>query len=129
MPAMTLEQTVSWYALMDMHKTLPGSWTVVGGQMIHLHCAERDTFPMRATDDIDALLDVKARPTILLDFTAGLVKAGFAPDGISAEGHQHRWKNGEAQIDVLISNKLGERKVYETVTGATTVGTPVRHWS
>jgi len=42
----------------------------------------------------------------------------------SGSGHQHRWKKGDAQIDVLISDKLGERKTYLTITGAPTVGTP-----
>lgn len=123
MPAMTEAQVASWHALMDLHEALPGRWTVVGGQMVHLHCAERQTFPVRSTDDADALLDAKAHPTILEDFTAGLVDAGFAPL-TSGSGYQHRWRKGDAQIDVLISNKLGERKIYRTITGAPTVGTP-----
>jgi hypothetical protein len=123
LPAMANSQEVSWHALMDLHESLPGRWTIVGGQMVHLHCAERGTFPVRPTDDADALLDAKAHPTILEDFTAGLVAAGFEPH-TSGDGHQHRWTMGDAQIDVLISNKLGERKVYRTITGATTIGTP-----
>jgi hypothetical protein len=123
MPAMPDSLVASWHALMELHESLPGRWTVVGGQMVHLHCAERDTFPVRPTDDADALLDAKAHPSILQDFTAGLVQAGFEPL-TSGEGYQHRWRKGDAQIDVLISNKLGERKTYLTVTGAPTVGTP-----
>lgn len=123
MPAMADSQVSSWHALMDLHESLPGRWTIVGGQMVHLHCAARDTFPVRPTDDADTLLDAKAHPTILEDFTAGLVAAGFEPE-TSGGGYQHRWRNGDAQIDVLISNKLGERKTYKTITGAPTVGTP-----
>ena len=123
MPAMTDSQIASWHALMNLHESLPGRWTIVGGQMVHLHGAERDTFPVRPTDDADALLDAKAHPSILEDFTAGLVEAGFKPL-TSGSGHQHRWRKGDAQIDVLISNKLGERKAYRTITGAPTVGTP-----
>lgn len=123
MPAMTDSQIASWHALMDLHEALPGRWTIVGGQMVHLHCAERETHPVRPTDDADALLDAKAHPSILQDFTAGLVDAGFTPL-TSGSGHQHRWTKGDAQIDVLISNKLGERKSYRTITGAPTVGTP-----
>ena len=34
----------SWHALMDVAPRLPqGSWTVVGGSMVYLHCAERGT--------------------------------------------------------------------------------------
>lgn len=123
MPAMIDAQITSWHALMDLHESLPGRWTIVGGQMVHLHCAEREMFPIRPTDDADALLDAKAHPSILQDFTAGLVEAGFKPV-TSGSGHQHRWRKGDAQIDVLISNKLGERKSYRTITGAPTVGTP-----
>ncbi len=123
MPVTTEAQVASWHALMDLHRALPGRWTIVGGQMVHLHCAERDAFPVRPTDDADALLDVKAHPSVLEDFTAGLVDAGFAPL-TSGSGHQHRWRKGDAQIDVLISDKLGDRKTYRTITGAPTVGTP-----
>lgn len=120
---MTDAQIASWHALMDLHESLPGRWTIVGGQMVHLHCAEREVFPVRTTDDADALLDAKAHPSILEDFTAGLVDAGFKPVA-SGGGHQHRWRKGDAPIDVLISNRLGERKSYRTITGAPTVGTP-----
>lgn len=123
MPAMPDYQVASWHVLMDLHESMPGRWTIVGGQMVHLHCAERGAFPVRPTDDADALLDVKAHPSVLEDFTAGLVKAGFKPR-TSGSGHQHRWRKGEAQVDVLISDKLGERKTYLTITGAPTVGTP-----
>lgn len=123
MPVMTESQVASWHALMDLHESLPGRWTVVGGQIVHLHCAERGACPVRPTDDADALLDAKAHPSILEDFTAGLVESGFTPI-TTGSGYQHRWRKGDAQIDVLISNKLGERKSYRTVTGTPTVGTP-----
>ena len=103
LPVTTEAQVASWHALMDLHESLPGRWTIVGGQMVHLHCAERDAFPVRPTDDADALLDVKAHPSVLEDFTAGLVDAGFAPL-TSGSGHQHRWKKGDAQIDVLTAS-------------------------
>lgn len=123
LPAMPDDQAASWHVLMDLHEALPGRWTIVGGQMVHLHCAERGASPPRSTDDVDTLLDVKAHPTILEDFTAGLVGASFEPV-TSGDGLQHRWRRGSAQIDVLISDKLGTRKTYLTVAGAPTVGTP-----
>ncbi len=116
-------QIASWHALMDLHASLPGRWTFVGGQMVHPHCAERGISPVRPTDDTDTLLDAKAYPSTLEDFTAGLVEAGFKPL-TSDSGRQHRCKKGDAQIDVLISNKLGTRKTDRMITGAPTVGTP-----
>ncbi len=47
LPVTTEAQVASWHALMDLHESLPGRWTIVGGQMVHLHCAERDAFPVR----------------------------------------------------------------------------------
>jgi hypothetical protein len=47
-------------------------------------------------------LDIRAYPTMLHDFTALLVKLDFESAGESHEGHQHRWKRGDAIVDVLI---------------------------
>ena len=49
LPAMTGAQFASWHALMDMHERLPDLWTLVGGQMVHLHCAEHGVSPERPT--------------------------------------------------------------------------------
>lgn len=38
-------QTASWHALLDLYERHPEGWTLVGGQMVHLHCAERDYSP------------------------------------------------------------------------------------
>lgn len=126
LPAMSDAQTVAWHALMELHERLPDSWTLIGGQMVHLHCSERGVAPVRTTDDADALLNVKHRPTILFDFTQGLHDAGFRPTDVTPEGHQHRWVKGEAQIDVLIGDRLGQRGAADRkgITGSTTLGTP-----
>ena len=42
LPPMLAAQTASWHALMDLYGRHPEGWTLVGGQMVHLHCAERD---------------------------------------------------------------------------------------
>lgn len=69
LPPMLDAQTASWHALMDLHERHPEGWTVVGGQMVHLHCAERDHAPTRPTDDADAVLDVRADPHFPESFT------------------------------------------------------------
>ncbi|NRQ49517.1 hypothetical protein [Aeromicrobium stalagmiti] len=125
MPAMAAEQATSWHALMDIQERYPDSWTLVGGQMVHLHCAERGASPVRPTDDADALLDVRAHPAILFDFTARLEDVGFVADQPTPEGHQHRWRKGRAQIDVLIPSGIGRRATRRTgVSGSTTLETP-----
>lgn len=119
-------QEASWHALLDLHDALPEAWVVVGGQMVHLHAAERGHLLVRPTDDADAVLDVKLRPTILHDVTATLVELGFVSAGASASGIEHRWHRGKAQIDVLIPQGLGERLRRRVlgVSGSPTVETP-----
>ncbi len=125
MPMMSDAQAASWHGLMDVHDHLAHGWTLVGGQMVHLHCAERNHAPTRPTDDIDAVIDVRADPNMLRGFTEVLVALGFAADGISAEGVQHRWKRGEATIDVLLPDGVGARASARSgVTGSPTISAP-----
>jgi hypothetical protein len=125
LPAMSAPQEKSWLALLDLHDTHPTGWTLVGGQMVHLHCAERGVAPRRPTDDVDTVLDVRAEPHVLHGFTAALYGLGFRPAGVAWTGHQHRWELEDAAIDILIPRHLGARASGRTgVTGATTIETP-----
>jgi hypothetical protein len=108
MPAMGSRQQQSWHALMDLWERLPEGWTLIGGQLVHLHCAERGASPARATNDVDAVVDVRAASDMLERFTAVLREMGFRPD-TSGDGLQHRWRRDEAQIDVLLPEGIGER--------------------
>ena len=47
LPPMTDAQTQGWLALLDLHDQMGTGWTLVGGQMVHLHCAERGVAPRR----------------------------------------------------------------------------------
>ncbi len=125
MPAMVPAQEAGWIALIEIASLMPTGWTLVGGQMVHLHCIERGQTPVRATIDLDAILDVRARPNALHDFTEVLTRLGFVSAGVSPSGHQHRWVRGAAQIDVLIPRHLGERaSARHGVSGGTTVAAP-----
>ena len=73
------EHIRAWHGVMDLAGALPeGSWTVVGGSMVYLHCAERDTAPTRETNDVDAMLNAQDYPDILMRFTTALKNVGFA---------------------------------------------------
>lgn len=126
LPAMTGAQERSWVALLDLHEHHPTGWTLVGGQMVHLHCAERGASPVRPTDDADTVLDVRAEPQAHLQITTTLRELGFAPAGQTWNGHQHRWvRDDEAVVDVLIPRHLGERAARRTgAGGGTTLETP-----
>ncbi|MCW2813554.1 MAG: hypothetical protein JWN84_1009 [Nocardioides sp.] len=109
LPPMSAAQEQSWLALIDLHERVPSDWALVGGQLVHLHCAERGASPQRPTLDIDAVVDVRASPDILEAFTGALKDMGFDPD-TSADGAQHRWRRDHAQIDdVLIPEGVGEK--------------------
>jgi hypothetical protein len=126
LPSMTGAQAASWHALMDLHERMPDHWTLVGGQMVHLHCAERGISPERPTDDADAVLDVRAAPDILARFTGVLEDLGFTPD-TSGDGLQHRWRRPPdgAQVDVLLPDGVGPRTAARRgVGGAPTLKTP-----
>jgi hypothetical protein len=124
-PMLNEKQEAGWHALLDLYEAHPTGWTLVGGQMVHLWCANRGSWPTRPTDDADTVLDVREMPDALLAITTTLKEAGFAPDGTTPNGHQHRWVRGKATIDVLIPRFLGEIASKRTgASGGTTIETP-----
>ncbi len=133
MPPMTAAQEQAWLTLFQLTACLGRSWCLVGGQMVHLYCAERGFTPNRPTEDADAVLDIRAQPNILAQFTQALIDLGWATAGESPDGHQHRWAKpvahvateSSAQIDVLIPTNVGARAAGRRgATAGTTVQTP-----
>lgn len=124
--AMSAPQERAWQTLLELHARHPTDWTLVGGQMVHLHCAERGASPVRPTDDADTVLDVRAEPHALLKVTTTLKGLGFGPVGTSPQGHQHRWvREDGAMIDVLIPRHVGETAANRKgAGGGTTLETP-----
>lgn len=124
LPAMPPEQTASWHGLLDLYERLDSGWTLIGGQLVHLHCAERGRLPVRPTNDADTVVDVRADPKMLRSFTGALVELGFTSAGVSAEGVEHRWVRDAASIDVLLPEGVGERsRARPGVTGSPSLST------
>jgi hypothetical protein len=124
LPVMPAEQTASWLGVLDLYDHLSEGWTLIGGQLVHLHCAERGQFPVRPTNDADTVIDVRADPKMLHTFTQTLTDLGFEAAGISAEGRQHRWVREKASIDVLLPEGVGIRASERRgVTGSPTLPT------
>jgi hypothetical protein len=107
LPPMSAAQEGAWLTLIQMSDRVGSTWCLVGGQMVHLYCAERSVTPNRPTEDADIVLDVRALPDALNRFTRVLVELGWASVGTSPDGHQHRWACGASQMDVLIPTGLG----------------------
>ena len=124
LPAMAEAQTAAWHGLLDLYDRHAEGWTLIGGQLVHLHCAERGYRPQRPTDDADAVVNARL-PGVLGAVTAALVDLGFGPEGVSAEGIQHRWKRGKGLIDVLVPEGMGERTTTQpSASGFPTLATP-----
>lgn len=125
LPPMTRAQAEAWNGLLDVAERHPTGWTLIGGQMVQLHCIERGVAPARPTDDVDTVLDVRAEPRVLHAFTSALADVGFRSAGESWQGHQHRWRRGAGEIDVLIPRHLGAKAAGRRgVSGGTTIETP-----
>jgi hypothetical protein len=124
LPDMTPKQEASWRGILAVSKIVRSGWCLVGGQMVQLWCWERSGVPNRPTEDGDAVLDIRARPRIMKDFTSALIDSGFKPEGETWEGHQHRWTDGTGQIDILLPEGIGARADRNGVTGGTTLETP-----
>ena len=122
---LTDRQQQSWLGLLDVAANFPTGWCLVGGQLVQLYCQERGFSPSRPTNDGDVVLDVRAQPNVLRDFTAALAAVGFTSAGVSPEGHQHRWVRDRASLDLLIPQGLGRAAGARTgITGGTTLATP-----
>jgi hypothetical protein len=125
LPAMSGAQAASWHGIMDLHERLDHGWTLIGGQLVHLHCAEHGHAPARPTDDIDTVIDVRTYRDMLQTFTSTLVELGFTAAGVSAEGIQHRWIRGDAVMDVLLPDGVGDRAASRKgAAGSPTIPTP-----
>ncbi|MFS3128638.1 hypothetical protein ACLM5J_09550 [Nocardioides sp. Bht2] len=124
LPPLSPGQQQSWHALMDLHEYIDSDWTLIGGQLVHLHCAERNVSPSRPTDDADTVVNIRTNPGMLATFTGALRVMAFQPD-ITGDGLQHRWRRELAQIDVLIPEGIGERAAARLgVGGAPTLSAP-----
>jgi hypothetical protein len=56
-------QEQGWLTLLDLATTYPTGWCLVGGQMVWLLAAEHGVTPLRATDDVDVVVDIRSEPT------------------------------------------------------------------
>lgn len=124
-PALPTMQNLGWIELGKLSRKFKDDWTLIGGQLIQLHCWERGAQPTRVTNDVDAVLNVVANPEILRKVTSYLTQNGFSPAGTTNDGHQYKWVKDGAEFDLLFPDNIGARAGGRTgITGATTLETP-----
>lgn len=113
-----------WPFLGILANRFPGSWVLVGGQMVLLHGMEHGQLPQRETIDADTLVDVRIAPRGIMDFTTALTDMGLELEGINTDGIGHRLVGQGLSIDVLAPDHLGSRATLTTIGPARTVQVP-----
>lgn len=120
-----------WTVSFGIEETFGGGWVVVGGQMVALHAASLEVrLGIRPTDDVDVLVDVRARRGGTRELGDWLNGVGFAHAGMSPDGIGHRWTRpaergpGTVVVDVLAPEGLGPRTPLVTVPPARTIEVP-----
>jgi len=114
----------SWVALDELTaKVDPRRWVLTGGQAVLLHAAEQGREPPRVTTDADFVVDLRAQPRATTRVAQALLDLGFTCDvGPNNEGH--RFRRGEAAVDLLAPDGVGKRATLTTIPGFKTVEAP-----
>lgn len=86
--------------------------------MVLLHALEQGVALPRVSKDIDAAVDIRARPRALREVVGCLGALGFESAASSRDGHAHRFERfgegGRILVDMLVPEGLGPRA--DTVT-------------
>ncbi len=113
LPPIAGAQLAAWHALLDLAPKLGDNWTVIGGQMVLMHQAERSVLANPETEirfsvDLDLVFDTRTRSRALANAHNVLRAAGFEQDMPNRQGTAHRYRQGEAVIDVLAPDNIGD---------------------
>lgn len=109
LPALDPREYESWAAFAEVASVQPVGWTLVGGNLTQLHLLERGSARARSTQDIDVVIDVRARSRHVGALVHALRQVGYVLPAPNPAEKEHRWVRGEAQLDVLVPSFLGPR--------------------
>jgi hypothetical protein len=112
-----------WSALLDLGETVSAEWVLVGGQMVLLHAIEHGAAWPRVSMDLDVIVNARVA-TSVRGFVSEIEALGFVLDGMSPELLAHRYRRGDASIDVLAPEGLGERTDLTTTPPGHTLQVP-----
>lgn len=125
LPALGSTAASAWDAIFDICDAATTPWTLVGGQMVYLHAIENGVELPRPTIDADVLVDVRLEPQSTRRMTIVLQGLGFDLDEERAgSGAAHRFRRGDAVVDVLAPDNLGDHASLITVPPGQTVEAP-----
>lgn len=96
--------------LFILDSTVPAPWTLIGGLMVILHCAEHGVAYRRATADADLAVGVFTHRDSLAQVTTALRRMKFTdatPDPLGGgQPLSYRWSRGKVRIDVAVPAKV-----------------------
>lgn len=113
-----------WTTLFALATSSPAPWTLIGAHMVALHGWARGHDLIRASQDADILVNVRAVADATRAMSDALSDLGFVFDGATPDGVGHRFSLDGVSIDVLAPEGTGERTTLRTVPPARTVRVP-----
>jgi hypothetical protein len=120
-----------WWTLFDLSEIRTDTWMLIGGQMMQVLAAEHGVYEkVRATVDVDVVVNVRTQPGGTQWLAGWLGDRGFSLAGINADGIGHRFTreathgDGTVIFDVLAPEGLGEKTNTYTAAPARTVQVP-----
>jgi len=128
--SMTPPQAEGWPALLDLYEAFPADGCIIGGQMVWLLAREHSVEPIRATEDIDVVIDIRADQGLMKRICAWLEERAFDLEGICADTIGHRYVSttytgpGKVAFDILAPENVGDRADLTTSPPARTVPAP-----
>lgn len=128
--SMTPPQAEGWRALLDLYEAFPADWRITGGQMVWLLAREHSVEPIRATEDTDVVIEIRADQGLMKRVCAWLEERAFDLEGISADSIGHRYVSttytgpGKVAFDILAPENVGDRADLTTSPPARTVPAP-----
>lgn len=111
---MTPAQRRGWELCIDLSKDFT-EWAIAGGQMVWLHTITAGADPLRSTEDIDVVVDIRAAPHGLRFIDRWLITRGVLLQDPNAFGQSHRYirrsddGDVEVSVDVLAPDHMGPR--------------------
>lgn len=102
-------QAAAWDALLDVAPDLGDHWTLIGGQMVALHQAERNTYASddsRPSFDVDVVVNIRSGHRNTACFDEALRAHGFEQVAADME-HRYRREADGVVFDVLAPDHLG----------------------
>jgi len=114
-----------WQATVELGRELQReSWSLIGAQMVFLLAYEHRLRIGRTSADIDLLVDVRAITDATAETSAVLLRLGYELTTPTPDSRGHRFRRGEAIVDVLAPDGIGSRASLVTIPPARTIRVP-----